>query len=66
MTNKYSKQDGRPLPQSADDENVLETASEPTTTGDRSTEEKVGGQGLGQMSDEDVAHRADDAGSREK
>lgn len=66
MTNKYSKQDGRPLPESADDENVLETASEPTTTGDRSTEEKVGGQGLGQMSDEDVAHRADVTGSRQQ
>jgi hypothetical protein len=45
---KYSKQDGQPQPESADSENVLETGSEPTTTGDRSTEEKVGGQGLGQ------------------
>lgn len=59
MTDKYSKQDGEPQPQTTDSENVIETASEPSTLGDRSTEEKVGGQGLGQMSDEEAEHRGE-------
>ena len=59
MSEKYDRQDGAPTtrPDSAetveDDKNAR-----PATIGDRSTEEGVAGQGLGQIKDGDIKHRA--------
>jgi hypothetical protein len=57
MGDKYNKQDGEPQPPSADRDNVVKPGSAPTAVGDRSTQEEMGGQGLGQFSDEEAERR---------
>ena len=65
MSERYDQQDGAPA-EDRPDSNETVTArkgSRPATIGERSTEDKVAGQGLGQMKDEDTGHRA--PGSRD-
>lgn len=51
MAERYDQQDGSPQSQPDKGENVSDTnEAHPATIGERSTEEKVAGQGLGQYS----------------
>ena len=51
MTERYDRQDGAPQTEPDKGENVSDpNEAHPATTGERSTEEKVAGQGLGQYS----------------
>lgn len=53
MTEQYNKQDGSPEKDS--DQTVSDPAgARPATVGERSTQENMAGQGLGQMPDEDA------------
>lgn len=50
MTEEYRKQDGGPVTQTDDEQNVSDpNHARPATVGERSTQEGVAGQGLGQM-----------------
>jgi hypothetical protein len=56
---RYNQQDGAPETRPDSGETVKDSAENRTATvGERSTEEKVAGQGLGQMSGEETGHRA--------
>lgn len=53
MTEQYNKQDGSPEKDS--DQTVSDpNNARPATVGERSTQENMAGQGLGQMPDEDA------------
>jgi hypothetical protein len=53
MTEEYRKQDGGPVTQTDPEQNVSDPKkARPATVGERSTEEGMAGQGLGQMPDE--------------
>jgi hypothetical protein len=59
MEERYDQQDGAPETQPDAGETVTDrNHSRPATTGERSTEDKVAGQGLGQMKDREPQHRA--------
>lgn len=59
MSERYNRQDGAPETRPDSGEAVKDSDQNPTATvGERSTEEKVAGQGLGQMSGEEAEHRA--------
>ena len=59
MTKEYDQQDGAPQTRPDSNETVKESAgARPATIGERSTEENVAGQGLGQMSEGEADHRA--------
>jgi hypothetical protein len=54
VTEKYNQQDGSPDPQPDSGEAVSDPkGARPAVVGERSTEEGVGGQGLGQMKNMD-------------
>ena len=54
MTEKYDQQDGAPDPRPDTDTAVNDqNDAHPATVGERSTQENMGGQGLGQMPDHD-------------
>ena len=64
MTEEYRKQDGGPVTQPDAEQNVSDpNHSRPATVGERSTEEGVAGQGLGQMPD-DKSERREDSNSK--
>jgi hypothetical protein len=56
MTEQYNKQDGSPEKDSDQTVSVPDDAR-PATVGERSTQENMAGQGLGQMPDEDAEKR---------
>lgn len=59
MSERYNQQDGAPEERPDSNETVTDKeGARPATIGERSTEEKVAGQGLGQMKDEEIGHRA--------
>ena len=59
MSEEYDQQTGAPATRPDSGETVKDrNDNRPATTGERSTEDKVAGQGLGQMSDEEAEHRA--------
>lgn len=59
MSERYNRQDGAPEIRPDSEETVTgKNQNRPATTGERSTEDKVAGQGLGQMPDEEAEHRA--------
>ena len=59
MSEKYNQQDGAPETRPDSEETVTDNRNaRPATTGERSTEDKVAGQGLGQMSEEDAKKSA--------
>lgn len=59
MSERYNQQDGAPEIRPDSQETVRDkNQNRPATVGERSTEDKVAGQGLGQMSDEETEHRA--------
>jgi hypothetical protein len=59
VSEQYDQQDGAPQTQPDSGETVKdETGAHPATIGERSTEENVAGQGLGQLNKEDIGHRA--------
>lgn len=59
MSERYDRQDGAPALRPDSNETVKdETGGSAATIGERSTEDKVAGQGLGQMKNEDIEHRA--------
>ena len=59
VSEKYDQQDGAPQTRPDSGETVKERNDERTATvGERSTEDKVAGQGLGQMKDGEAEHRA--------
>jgi hypothetical protein len=54
VTEKYNQQDGSPDPQPESGEGVADpNDARPAVVGERSTEEGVGGQGLGQLKNSD-------------
>jgi hypothetical protein len=62
MTEEYRKQDGGPVTQPDAEQNVSDpNHSRPATVGERSTEEGVAGQGLGQMPDESGEQKDSDS-----
>jgi hypothetical protein len=62
MTERYDQQDGAPQTQPDKGENVSDpNEAHPATTGERSTEDKVAGQGLGQYSDDESKSRDSDS-----
>lgn len=62
MSERYNQQDGAPSDRPDSNENVEDrNNARPATVGERSTEEKVAGQGLGQMKDGEIRHRAPEA-----
>ena len=67
VSERYDQQDGAPQTRPDSGETVKDHAGAPSATiGERSTEDKTAGQGLGQMKNDDISHRApempDDAG----
>lgn len=59
MSERYDQQDGAPQTQPDSGETVKEENGERSATiGERSTEDKVAGQGLGQMKDGEAEQRA--------
>lgn len=59
MSEKYDQQDGAPQTRPDSGETVNDqSGARPAAIGERSTEDKVAGQGLGQLKDEDIEHRA--------
>ena len=59
MSEKYDQQDGAPTTRPDSAETVRDDKSaRPATTGERNTEEGVAGQGLGQIKDGEIEHRA--------
>lgn len=59
MSEKYDQQDGAPATRPDSAENVTDKNNDrPATIGERSTEPGVAGQGLGQIKDDDIEHRA--------
>ncbi len=59
MSERYDQQDGAPTTRPDSNETVKDDAgARPATIGERSTEDKVAGQGLGQMKNEEIEHRA--------
>ena len=59
MSKPYDQQDGAPQTQPDSGETVKDPkGARPATIGERSTEDKVAGQGLGQMKDGEAEHRA--------
>ena len=59
MSERYDQQDGAPQTQPDSGETVEDpSGARPATIGERSTEDKVAGQGLGQMKNDDLEHRA--------
>jgi hypothetical protein len=61
VSEKYDQQDGAPQVRPDSGETVDDKTG--ATVGERSTEENVAGQGLGQMKENDVEHRAPGADS---
>ncbi len=58
MSEKYNQQDGAPTTRPDSDENVTDkNDAHPATVGERSTEDKVAGQGLGQMKEKEEEQR---------
>jgi hypothetical protein len=56
---RYNQQDGAPETRPDSAETVTDrNNARPATIGERSTEDKVAGQGLGQMKDKEPQHRA--------
>ena len=65
ITERYDQQDGSDNPSPDKDTGVSDSKdAHPATTGDRSTQENMGGQGLGQIPDDQVAARAGDTGKK--
>lgn len=59
MSERYDQQDGAPETRPDSGEAVEDKAgARPATIGERSTEDKVAGQGLGQMKEGETRHRA--------
>jgi hypothetical protein len=59
VSERYDQQDGAPQTQPDSGETVeAEKDARPATIGERSTEDKVAGQGLGQMKEGETEHRA--------
>lgn len=59
MSERYDQQDGAPTTRPDSEETVRdENDARPATIGERNTEEGVAGQGLGQMKNDDIEHRA--------
>lgn len=59
MSERYDQQDGAPQTQPDSGETVRDSGGAPSAAiGERSTEDKVAGQGLGQMKNDDIEHRA--------
>ncbi len=59
MSERYDQQDGAPQTRPDSNETVRDgNDARPATIGERSTEDKVAGQGLGQMKDGETGHRA--------
>ncbi len=59
MSERYDQQDGAPAERPDSNENVKDSNNaRPATIGERSTEDKVAGQGLGQMNEGETQHRA--------
>ncbi|HKS26248.1 MAG TPA: hypothetical protein VJS44_00440 [Pyrinomonadaceae bacterium] len=59
MSERYDQQEGAPQERPDSGETVNDSAgARPATIGERSTEDKVAGQGLGQMKNDDIKHRA--------
>lgn len=59
MSERYDQQDGAPETRPDSGETVRDkNSNRPATIGERSTEDKVAGQGLGQMTGEEDKHRA--------
>jgi hypothetical protein len=59
LSERYNQQDGAPETRRDSAETVEEHGEESTATiGERSTVEKVAGQGLGQMKGDEPGHRA--------
>lgn len=59
MSERYDQQDGAPSERPDSNENIVDNkGARPATIGERSTEDKVAGQGLGQMKDGEIRHRA--------
>jgi hypothetical protein len=59
VSEKYDQQDGAPQTQPDSGETVNDPkGARPATIGERSTEDNVAGQGLGQIKDADIEHRA--------
>lgn len=59
MEEKYDQQDGAPALRPDSGETVRDdSGARSATIGERSTEDKVAGQGLGQMKNDDLEHRA--------
>jgi hypothetical protein len=59
VSEQYDQQDGAPQTQPDSGETVKDSAGgRSATIGERSTEDKVAGQGLGQMKNDDIEHRA--------
>lgn len=59
MSERYNQQDGSPEVRPDSAETVEDSkGARPATIGERSTEDKVAGQGLGQMKNDDIEHRA--------
>jgi hypothetical protein len=64
VSEKYDQQDGAPQERPDSGETVNDkTGARPATVGERSTEENVAGQGLGQMKEGEAKHRAPGADS---
>jgi hypothetical protein len=59
VSERYDQQDGAPQTKPDSNETVKDSNDERTATiGERSTEDKVAGQGLGQMKEGETKHRA--------
>lgn len=62
MTEEYRKQDGGPVTQTDPEQNVTDpNHARPAVTGERSTQEGIAGQGLGQMPDTPDEQRDSDS-----
>ena len=62
MTEEYRKQDGGPVTQPDPEQNVRDVnQARPATTGERSTEEGMAGQGLGQMPNDEEEREDSDS-----